>query len=93
MHETSEIQIITPHKVGVFLLVIAFSLTLAHIVAMVIWYFDLVDTNEWLYFEFFDLDEEESLGTWFSTLILFAAGRLTLLQSRFVSSGSQGWYH
>ncbi len=92
MPNTSEIQLITANRVGIFLLVIALSLTLAHIVAMLVWYRDLIDTSEWLYFEFFDLDEEESLGTWYSTLILFAAGQLTLLQSRFIRRGSQAWY-
>jgi len=73
-------------------MVIAIGLTLLHIAAMLIWYWDLLENKRWLYFEFFDLDEEESFGTWFSTLILLAAGRLTLLQSRAVASQSQAVY-
>jgi len=64
-----------------------------HIAVMLIWYWDLIDTNRWLYFEFFDLDEEESFGTWFSTLILLGAGQLTLLQSRSVGRQSKSNYH
>jgi hypothetical protein len=91
MNSSNEIRISARNK-GLFLLAIAVALTTAHIVAMVIWYRDLLPTNEWLYFSFFDLDEEESIGTWYSALILFAAGRLALLQSRYARSGSQGWY-
>jgi hypothetical protein len=91
MDSSNEIRISARNK-GLYLLAIAVALTIAHIVAMVIWYRDLLPTNEWLYFSFFDLDEEESIGTWYSALILFAAGRLALLQSRYARSGSQGWY-
>jgi hypothetical protein len=91
MGDTSEIKV-TARKTGIILSLIAVGLTLAHIAAMVIWYRDLVDIDEWLYFSFFDLDEEESIGTWFSALILFAAGRLALLQARYARVGAQGWH-
>jgi len=57
----------------------------------VAWYRDLLPVDDWLYYSFFDLDEEESLGTWFSALTLFVAGQLTLLQARFVRSNQRGW--
>jgi hypothetical protein len=91
MDASNEIRI-TARKTGLILLVIAVVLTIAHVAAMVIWYRDLLPIEEWLYFSFFDLDEEESIGTWYSALILFGAGRLALVQARFVRRGSQGWY-
>lgn len=91
MDASNEIRI-TARKTGLILLLIAIALTGAHVVAMVIWFRDLLPIEEWLYFSFFDLDEEESIGTWYSALILFGAGRLALLQSRYARSGSQGWY-
>jgi len=83
---------ISARRAGVFLLLIAIGLTLAHIVSAVAWYRDLLPVDDWLYYSFFDLDEEESLGTWFSALILFVAGQLTLLQARFVRSNQRDWY-
>lgn len=93
MSDASVIRTVTASSVGKTLMVIAASLTLMHIIAMSIWYLDLIDTNQWLYFEFFDLDEEESFGTWFSTLLLLAAGQLTLLHSRAVAHQLRGQYH
>ena len=55
---------------------------------MLIWYLDLLPVDDWTYFSFFDLDEEESIGTWFSTLILFAAGLLSLLNAYYTRNGS-----
>ena len=50
---------------------------------MIAWYKDLLPVDDWMYIAFFDLDEEESLGTWFSTIILLFAGLLTLFQARY----------
>lgn len=91
MDETGEVSI-TAGKAGVFLLGIAAFLTLAHIIAMVSWYRDLLPIDDWLYISFFDLDEEESLGTWFSALILLAAGQLALFQARYTRGEPQGWH-
>ena len=91
MDKAAEIGI-TASKTGAFLLGIAAFLTLAHIIAMVSWYRDLLPIDDWLYISFFDLDEEESLGTWFSALILFAAGQLALLQARYTRGEPQGWH-
>jgi hypothetical protein len=82
---------ISARKAGVFLFGITAGLVMAHILAVVAWYRDLLPIDDWLYISFFDLDEEESLGTWFSALILFAAGQLTLLQSRLTRSLDGGW--
>ena len=91
MDKAAEIGI-SPAKAGLFLLGIAAFLTLAHIIAMVSWYRDLLPIDDWLYIAFFDLDEEESFGTWFSALILFAAGQLALLQARYTRGEPQGWH-
>ncbi|MEP5765149.1 MAG: hypothetical protein ABJ308_11165 [Halieaceae bacterium] len=91
MSETSDLQI-TASKTGFFLLWVALCLTAAHVLAVVIWYEDLLPIDDWLYISFFDLDEEESLGTWFSALILLFAGQLSLLQARYVRTEAQGKY-
>jgi len=83
---------ITARKAGIFLFSIAAGLTIAHIIAMFGWYRDLFPIDDWLYISFFDLDEEESLGTWFSALILFAAGQLTLLQARYMRREPGSWH-
>jgi len=78
--------------VGRFLLWISVGLTIAHIVSMVAWYKDLLPIDDWLYISFFDLDEEESLGTWFSTMILLLAGLLTLFHAKYRHGNSQRWH-
>jgi hypothetical protein len=82
---------ITARRVGFLLFGIAGALVLAHILAVVFWYRDLLPIDDWLYISFFDLDEEESIGTWFSALILFAAGQLALLQYRCTKAVAGGW--
>lgn len=56
------------------LTLVALLLVLLHVVCMVVWYENLVPINEWLYFSFFDLDEEEGFGTWFSAVVLLLCG-------------------
>lgn len=56
------------------LTMIAILLVFLHVVCMVAWYQDLLPLNDWLYYAFFDLDEEESLGTWFSAIVLMLCG-------------------
>lgn len=73
------------------LLTTALILTLLHVIAMLVWYLDLLPLDDWLYISFFDLDEEESIGTWFSTLLLFMAGLLSLLQARFLQGSGDRW--
>lgn len=83
---------IKAHTIGKFLLWLAVGLTLAHVVSVVAWYKDLLPTDEWLYISFFDLDEEESLGTWFSTIILLLASLLTLFQARYSITRIRRWH-
>jgi hypothetical protein len=91
MDKTNEIRI-TARRAGFFLLLIAVGLTAAHVASVVVWYRDLLPIDEWLYISFFDLDEEESIGTWYSALILFAAGQLALLQARYIHRHAGGWH-
>ena len=77
MIEEKEIKI-SAHKLAFTLFLVAISLTALHVTAMLVWHLDLLPVDNWIYFSFFDLDEEESIGTWFSTLILFAAALLSL---------------
>ena len=59
---------------------------------MVIWYKDLLPIDDRLYISFFDLDEEEAFGTWFSALILFFAGLLSLFQARYPGTAPNRWH-
>ncbi len=76
------LQYISASRITVLLASAGTGLVLAHIAAMIAWYQDLLPIDDWLYYSFFDLDEEESLGTWFSALILVIAGQLCWLQAR-----------
>ena len=64
-----------------------------HILVMLIHY--LVTDIPWLIVELFDLDEEQSFGTWFSVVILLFTGYVLLLysasQSRQGDSGILAW--
>ncbi len=62
------------------LALIAAGLGVAHVVAMLLYYGDFVD--DYVHVSFFDLDEEESFGTWFSAVILLYAGRILLRHPR-----------
>ena len=71
---------INPIRAGKFLLVPLVVLTTIHTATMLLWFNDLLPADKWWQIALFDLDEEESFGTWYSTLILFAAGQLCLIQ-------------
>lgn len=75
-----------------FLLWIALGLTIAHVICMLGWYRGLFPVQDYLYISFFDLDEEESLGTWFSALILFLAGVLSLFHGRYCLGSRNRWH-
>ncbi len=76
---------ISVHRVTLLLSAVASGLVVAHILSVTAWYQDWLPLDEWLYYSFFDLDEEESLGTWFSALILVIAGQLCWFQARRVA--------
>ena len=86
---------LTPITVLQRLSLIAITLALLHVIAMVVWYKQLIPLDNWITISFFDLDEEESLGTWFSTLLLALCAltsglvyKLTLTDNRTIQ---QGW--
>lgn len=83
---------IKPGQVAGTLFWIAVGLNLAHIFCMIAWYEKLFQIDDWLYISFFDLDEEESIGTWFSTSILLLVGLLTLFQARFAINRIKRWH-
>ena len=78
-------------RTGLLLATIAASLIVLHVAAMLAWYLDALPLHDWLYYSFFDLDEEEGLGTWFSTLLLFLAGMLSWLLGR-LDPGLRRWW-
>jgi hypothetical protein len=71
---------------------VALVLTALHVICMIGWYKDLLPINDFLYISFFDLDEEEGLGTWFSSLILFTASLLSLFQARYPGTTPTRWH-
>lgn len=77
---------------GKFLLWVTCGLTILHVACMVGWYQELFPIDDWLYISFFDLDEEQSIGTWFSTLILLFAGLLSLFEARYPGIGPKRWH-
>lgn len=71
-----------PLKLAVIILI----LSLAHILVMVVHY--EITEIPWLVRELFDLDEEQSFGTWFSVVILLYTGYLLLLHARSVRNST-----
>ncbi|MDF1702333.1 MAG: hypothetical protein P1V36_14375 [Planctomycetota bacterium] len=73
---------IDPQRVALALAAVAFVLVLLNIGSAWLWADDGLDLVSYKYVNMFDLDEEESFGTWFSAAILLLAGQLTLLVAR-----------
>jgi hypothetical protein len=82
---------LSARSIGKWLLLIAATLTVLHITVMLLWFNDFLPFDDWWHIAFFDLDEEESIGTWFSTLILLAAGQLLLLQAHLERQKASSW--
>ena len=80
------------------LFIIYFLLLISHIIAIQIFYnpeFTLLKTQlgiseEWQ-ISIFDLDSEESFGTYFSSIILLFAGLLILIKYKFLSKFEKKW--
>ena len=86
-----------PERVALVLGVIAAALAVIHVVAMQIIFNDnLTLSDQWeieyWHFSVFDLDEEESFGTWYSAMILLATGRLLLAQAKVLRASSDTWH-
>ena len=85
--KTPTIYRLRPGRVALYLGLIAGVLAVVHIGAMqIIFNDDLGLADRWgleyWHLSIFDLDEEESFGTWFTVVILLIAGRLLLAQAR-----------
>jgi len=70
-----------PAKLVHFFALVVMALLIVHVTAISIYYGDLFSLNDNLNIKYwhisvFDLDEEESFGTWFSSLILFISALL-----------------
>lgn len=66
-----------------------------HVLAMVALFNDLIAARfgfEYWHIAIFDLDEEESFGTWFSAIILFAAAVLLIDHARALRGRADPWY-
>ena len=74
------------------LALITAGLAAAHVIVMVFYFREFIGYDDWIHVAFFDLDEEESFGTWFSAVILLYAGRLLLQRSRAARADADPWY-
>ena len=84
-------------QVALPLTAIMFGLVVAHLLAMQVIFNESLGLKEQLEIEYwhlsiFDLDEEESFGTWFSAVILLYAGRLLLRRARSARKEADPWY-
>jgi hypothetical protein len=85
-----------PARVALVLSVIMLALICLHVFWMQAYFNDDLGLRERFGFHywqiaFFDLDEEESFGTWFSSGMLFSAALLLLHQARIVRAEAAGW--
>ncbi len=89
-----------PWRVSVALAAVAISLVALHLVAMLIIFDEDLGVSDSLGLEYWhlsiaDLDEEESIGTWFSSGMLLFASLLLLFRARTVrlagEPGGSGW--
>ena len=64
------------------LALIAAGLAVAHVIVIFLYYREYIGYEDWVHVAFFDLDEEESFGTWLSAVMLLYAGRLLLRRAR-----------
>lgn len=84
-------------RVALVLASVLVALVVVHLLAMQANFNPALGLKEKLGLEYwhvavFDLDEEESFGTWFSAGILAAAAALLLIQARAVRSRGEAWH-
>lgn len=100
MHGPLQYQL-DPKRITTFLAVLAGILLTVHLFAAYAWaegdwfIFTERDWVSYKYVKMFDLDEEESFGTWFAAIILLFSGRLLLMithDSRRAGDGFWGWW-
>ena len=76
-----------PEKAACFLVAIMMTLIVVHLIAMQIVFNEALEMKEkfgleYWHFSVFDLDEEESFGTWFSAVMLLIASTILVYQAR-----------
>jgi len=86
-----------PEKAAWFLFAIMITLLVAHVIAMQLIFNETLETSakfglEYWHLSVFDLDEEESFGTWFSAIILLIASTLLLYQAGALRARQDAWY-
>jgi hypothetical protein len=86
-----------PEKAAFFLFAIMMTLIVAHLIAMQIVFNEALEMQEkfsieYWHFSVFDLDEEESFGTWFSAVILLVASTILIYQARVLRAREDAWY-
>jgi hypothetical protein len=86
-----------PGRVAFALSVVAGVLLLVHVASMQLIFNDNLGVRdstglEYWHLSIFDLDEEESFGTWFSSLVLLSAGALLLVQARALRDRADRWF-
>jgi hypothetical protein len=84
-------------RVALILITILAVLILVHVIAMQANFNPALGLKERFGFHywqlaFFDLDEEESFGTWFNSGLLFAAAVLFLQRARILRAWGDGWH-
>ncbi len=90
-------QLLRPEKIASILLAIMATLIVFHVVAMQVIFNEALGLEEQFDLEywqlaFFDLDEEESFGTWFSTVSLLFASIILIYQARVLRSRDDAWH-
>ena len=88
---------IRPERVALMFLVVLAVLIVVHILAMQANYNDALGLKEKFGFHywqlaFFDLDEEESFGTWFNSGLLLLAAILLIQQARILKASGDPWH-
>lgn len=63
-----------------WLVAVAAALLVLHLLVMWVYWEDVIPSLAWEEVSIFDLDTEESIGTWFSAVLLLMAGRFLWLQ-------------
>ncbi len=84
-------------KIAIQLSIAAAALCALHVIAMCIYWSDIEDSWDfdlrWTHVSIFDLDTEESFGTWLATMMLMFSSRLLFLQARAVKkAGAPRWW-
>ena len=85
-------MVVSQHKLARLMGMIIALLAFLHVLAVVAYYQDFISGDSWIHIAFFDLDEEEGFGTWFSTMLLMMASLLLALQGHICKKHSNRWW-